>query len=423
MDLKFCPNCGAAVGPNDDFCQNCGFNLKKYRLENADQDTESAEPAAPETPQPTPAPQPAPTPQPESIAQPTPVAPDQDASAQPTQRHRRWPWIVLVLIILLGAGAYFGGSTYYSRGRQLTALADGMVSNDPAAIAKVAVKDDGSTFASTDLTPLTTLYKAKPSVQKSMHTWILDAHTTGAVTVQQKGRILGLFPRYRVVLTPVKVPLSTNLSDAEITWNGNNLSSTNHGAQREFATYPGQYRVAVTGKLDGDSKHLTKTVTVSPFQTPTVLSFNSKSTKTEDTLKSILAQAEEAKTAAEKAADSNKKDNSSSHSTSDSSDDDDIDMDGLPDDTSARNGNDSTEGLIGNWAQNSDTTFTFNDDGTYSGTANGQTSGGTFKVVYRDGDTLNIQFTKNGGSVVEPFAFVDGHLIETHLKLDWHRAN
>ncbi len=419
MDLKFCPNCGSKIGPNDDFCQNCGFSLKKYRLQHdgttapfvntTHVTTASVERSKPElTPN---------TPSPDRV---TPTRAAQTPN-KPQSQHQRWLWIVLGLIVLLLGGAYFGGNAYYSRDRQLTALAKGMTSNDPAAIAKVAVKNNGSALTNTDLAPLRALYKADPKVQKEMYTWILEAHTTGTVTVQQNGRIFGLFPRYRVVLRQVKVPLTTNLNDTKITWNDHNLSSTNDGRKRKFTIYPGQYRVIVTGKKAGDSKRLTKTVIVSPFKTPAVLSFNSKSSKTEETLKAILAEAEEAKNAAEEAAKSNKGDDSSSHDSSD--DDDSVDMDNLPDDISARNGNHSTDGLIGNWEQDSSTTFTFNDDGTYSGTSDGQTTGGTFKVVYRDGDTLNIQFTKDGGSVVEPFAFVNGHLIETHLKLDWHRAD
>ena len=60
---------------------------------------------------------------------------------------------------------------------------------------------------------------------------------------------------------------------------------------------------------------------------------------------------------------------------------------------------------------------------TYRGTANGQVTVGAYMAVKSDSGKSNIQFTNSQGTVVEPFALADGHLIETHLKIDWSPAD
>lgn len=426
MDLKFCPNCGAPIAANDDFCQNCGFNLKQYRTDHAASATPPTGNNISEQA----------TKEPVHSAE-TPVNRDAVQAPPSTKKpvvrkkrhHRRWPWIVLAAIVVLVAGGYFAGSMYYSRGRQLPQLAKDMTSTDPKTMRKAAVDTDGTPLAASDLAPLAALYKAAPATQRTMKTTVADGRTNGAIKVTQSGRILGLFPRYKVILKTIKVPLTTNLSDTQITWNGNSVSSSKQGKTQQFIVYPGQYKVLVIGQLSGERNRLSKTVALSPFKTAETLAFTGKAAKTDDTLGSLLAKAnsdsdkQAKKDADEAASESKKKAAESSSADSDADDSSDIDMDDLPNDPSARNDNADTNGLIGQWKQSDGSAFTFNSDGTYTGTANGKTDGGTYKVVYRVGDSLNIQFTKNGGSVVEPFAFVYGHLIETNLKLDWHRVN
>ena len=77
---------------------------------------------------------------------------------------------------------------------------------------------------------------------------------------------------------------------------------------------------------------------------------------------------------------------------------------------------------LGQWESGDRATFNFNSDGTYTATNNNTPSNGTWEVVYRDDNILNIKFTKpDGTSVVEPFALDDGDLIETNLKIKWER--
>ncbi|MGO1455714.1 MAG: hypothetical protein ACTHVL_05640, partial [Lacticaseibacillus paracasei] len=93
-----------------------------------------------------------------------------------------------------------------------------------------------------------------------------------------------------------------------------------------------------------------------------------------------------------------------------------------PSDASKRNDNHSTDGVVGRWESGDTATFNFNSDGTYTATSNGTPTNGKWEVVYRDGNILNIKFTKDdGSSVVEPFALDDGDLIETNLKIKWDR--
>ncbi|CAD7484714.1 hypothetical protein [Lacticaseibacillus paracasei] len=95
-----------------------------------------------------------------------------------------------------------------------------------------------------------------------------------------------------------------------------------------------------------------------------------------------------------------------------------------PSNTAMRNSDTSTNGILGQWQSGNATSFGFNNDGTYTSSSNGKNTSGTWKVVYREGNIFNIQFTDSSGhNVVEPFAIDNGNLIETNLKIKWDRVN
>lgn len=347
----------------------------------------------------------------------------QPAAGPAPRKNRRWPWISAVLVILVLAGGYFAGSMVYSKGRQVPALAQALASGDPQKMAAVAVDSQGTALSADQLKPLAALMKKQPAVAQKLKQAVSAETAKGPVQVVASGRQLLVFPAYRVALQTMPVAVATNLSAPAFTLDGAAVTVSGASARRYTLPQqlPGIHAVAVKGKQDGENKTLHQTVTLSPFSTTAAIVMNGKARASKDTLSALLADS--SKEADQEAAKASKKAAAASSSQAKKVDRaSDVDMDQFNSDVDARNDDDNTDGVVGHW-QSGNQTFNFNDDGTYSGTSNGQTTAGSYKVVYRDGDTLNIQFTNSQGTVVEPFALADGHLIETHLKIDWSPAD
>lgn len=393
--LKFCPNCGQPIKPTDDFCPNCGFDLRKARLEaQSTQEPASTSPA--EAPKAT---------------QSATVAASTQPAQQQVHKRRRWPWIVVGAVVVLLGAAYLGGSMYYGQNRQVAELADEMTSGDADDMAEVAIANDGTPLTESDLKPLARLTKNR-LYRSTLRTMIMDKQTNGMVQVVKQGSYLLLFPKYKVKLGTANATVKTNLDAAAFTMDGNQIQPENRSGSYTIASQlPGLYALKLSGTHEGSTKDFNREVIVPLKGQPEALTLD-------------------AATAAKTVTPTHDATSGSSTSEShDDDDDDDYDDNGVtktnrqyPSDASKRNDNHSTDGVVGRWESGDTATFNFNSDGTYTATSNGTPTNGKWEVVYRDGNILNIKFTKDdGSSVVEPFALDDGDLIETNLKIKWDR--
>ncbi|RXT27916.1 hypothetical protein BVJ53_03900 [Lacticaseibacillus chiayiensis] len=392
--LRFCPNCGQPIGPDDDFCPNCGFDLRTARQQA--QNTSQKESAK---------------------SQSSPATPSSTASAtlatagrpRSPRSPRRWLLVTGIAVILILGIAYFAGAAYYSQDRQVTELAEEMTSGDADDMAEVAVASDGTALHEDDLKPLAQLIKNR-SDRGLLHNMIMAKSTSGMVQIVKAGHELLIFPKYKIKLGTADAVVKTNLKNATLTLNGTPAQVKAHDGQYIITgQLPGVYTLKLSGTHDGSTKDFTREVVI-PL----------KGQASDLTLDAATAPSSSA-TASQ-----------NSHPASDThadDNDDDYDDNGVtkttrqyPSDTSKRNDNHSTSGIVGRWESGDQATFTFNSDGTYTATNNGTPSNGKWEVVYRDGNIFNIKFTKSdGGSIVEPFALDDDDLIETNLKIKWER--
>ncbi|GAF38952.1 hypothetical protein FC83_GL001597 [Agrilactobacillus composti DSM 18527 = JCM 14202] len=429
-ELKFCPNCGAKIKPEDIFCPECGFDLRPARLAKSTAPT-SGEP----TGQPTSHQQPEPAP---TTAQAAPAKPQAPRATPPKQPGKKRFWLlvsggIVVALLLL---AFIGGSWYYSKGHQTARLADQVTSSVPDEVAKATVDAQQQPILSQRLAPLVNLYKAKAGTQQAMRALVEGTSKSDLVKVVQTGHYFVVFPKYQVMLKTATIQVKTNLTNPAFKLNGQDVASKGSNPYSLEAQLPGSYTLRVDGKNRDSATNKSMTVNLlASSSTNADLSVKTKTTKSKkDALDDLLAKTDK-ESDAEKAAAQSKADAAAAESQAAASssqaqsrrnaDNNSTNHTGFdyPSDPSLRNSNDSTDGLVGAWHSGAQS-FQFNGDGTYSSISNGQTSNGTYRVVYRDGDILNVQFSSDGQtSVTEPFAFDDGDLIETHLKIRWTPAD
>lgn len=139
--LRFCQYCGTPIKPDDDFCHNCGFDLRTARLTAQ---TNSENEASTPTPHTTP-------------AYNTAAAPAHTRHTPHT--HRRWPWIVGIVDFLIAGCAVLAGAAVYSTDRTVAELAEEMNSGDADDMAEVAVASDGTPLHEDDRLPLATHFE------------------------------------------------------------------------------------------------------------------------------------------------------------------------------------------------------------------------------------------------------------------------
>ncbi|BDR56580.1 zinc-ribbon domain-containing protein [Xylocopilactobacillus apis] len=432
-NIDFCPNCGEKI-PNDaEFCPNCGFNMKEYMASlNINEEPE-------------PSPEPEPKIDNSNISEVVEFGQIiEEKKPKKTKKKKRFliPLLIIGIVLVIAGGTYAGGLLYFSRSHQITDLVKKATSTNPKEISEVVINSDRESIKASELKPLARLYSDSPRTLKLFKNKIEDAPTSGDVQVVSEGKIFGIYPRYRVLLKTISFKFSTNMDQPSFLIDNKAIELL--GDKKSFSEkrLPGKYTLRCIGKAGDDKKDLNKELIVSPFEDSKNISFKAKlpekkkeivkndNKSNPETIKKGKKDSQSSSSSSstrvfyDEGDDSDTDNNDSSSDDSSDSDDNSIDMSDLPVNPDLRNNNSSTDGLIGHWEQSSKTTFNFNKDGTYSGTANGSTVSGKYKVVYRDKDYLNVQFNQSDGqTVVEPFALVKGHLIETNLKLNWHRVN
>ncbi|WP_125713214.1 zinc-ribbon domain-containing protein [Companilactobacillus kedongensis] len=344
-DKEFCPNCGKPVSKNDDFCQNCGHDLRPYHKSLTKQAEQN------------------------NVQQPQPTQPAQTQNSIPNNsgKKKKSPLVPIILVIIVLSAAYFGGSWFYSKGRQTQTLADNMTSGVTSKMASAAVTEDGQAISETDLKPLSNLYVKDSSASDQVKESILKDSRSTNFKVTQTGKYLGLFPKYKVAITSRSIEIETNIDNPSFKIDGSTVSAKNDDSEYNLEKHlPGLYKVSVSGKK-------TKQVTV-PIAGET----------DEYVINELVESDDDDNNESTTSSTTQRRPSSSNRPTYSESDDDDDDYYEPSDD-------DVT--FLGSWT-NDTSTVSFYDDGTYS--LDDKT--GSYKVNSWHGDQVSITYYEDGKS-------------------------
>ncbi|MFC4772399.1 zinc ribbon domain-containing protein [Enterococcus hermanniensis] len=216
----YCSNCGKAATEAVEYCPNCGSSLKKNKLSS--------------------------------------ILPVKSAL---TKKQKIGIIVGMSIVILLLIG-FMGGKYYYSYPQQLSRLEQTFKTQDPQKIAEIVTSDDPNYHVSTANMKKFVSYYQKSENKKAFTSFLADlGHDPEQLkdfTIVQKGKYLGLFPKYQLSILPVYVTVTTDQSGMELLLDGKKLA-TSKG--RNYQTTwgpltPGNYQVE--GKLDTEKSIVTQ---------------------------------------------------------------------------------------------------------------------------------------------------------------------
>lgn len=218
-EQHFCPNCGEVLPADAEFCPNCGQPLKA-----------AVRPAVP---------------------------PKKSLS----KNQKIGIGAGLAIGVLLVGGLLFG-RYYYSYPQQLSRLEQTFKTQDPEKMAEVVISEDPNyEVSAANLKKFISYYQADGH-KKDYADFLRDLkHNPSQLvdfSIHEKGKYLGLFPRYRLVIQPVYVTVTTDQSDMQLTLDDKKLV-TSKGSNYETTwgpMTPGSYQVA--GKLDNEESSFTQ---------------------------------------------------------------------------------------------------------------------------------------------------------------------
>lgn len=271
--IKFCPHCGQPISSNSKSCSVCGYNLAAYQVQ-LEIPTRSARPNAPENLLV------------DELKRPKFVRARTNKTKaqyfpqrQIVPQHHFWHQFKIILIwfliLMLGLTAgYFTGTFYFSRSRQITKLAEKIISTDPQELTKIVVDEQKQNLNNQEILPLVKLYQGSQHEKELMREKIMSAPTTGNIQIVESGRILGIYPKYRVLLKKNSFTLKTNLSEPIFAVNQHILSNSSNF--QVVLLYPGKYQITCIGMAGQKQKVLKKNLFLSPFEEKLTVNFHIK---------------------------------------------------------------------------------------------------------------------------------------------------
>ncbi|WP_318766796.1 zinc ribbon domain-containing protein [Lactiplantibacillus carotarum] len=234
-DTMFCPNCGAKVSKADEFCGNCGFNLKTASTQSAatSQSTPTRETVHQTR---TEHPQSAPTP------------------AKPSRPTPKWVWITVAVVAVLCIGGYLFGQNYYSRSAQLNRAVTAVKSGSKGVSSYFSTSDPNLKLSDAKIEPLTHYFKSKPAALASFKRQLNNGQTADErFTYQLSGKAWLFFDKYTIHVKPVYPTATTNRDGAKITVDNKTVATSNSTSYSKQLgpLVPGDYRIASTGTVNG----------------------------------------------------------------------------------------------------------------------------------------------------------------------------
>ncbi|RRK11752.1 zinc-ribbon domain-containing protein [Lactiplantibacillus garii] len=240
----FCPNCGKPVNATDEFCGNCGFNLKAYHAKSTASAT-AGQPASAAS----------------QTTRESPVAPTRSGhgtstptTARPSHPTPKWVWITVVVVVLVLIGGYLFGKNYYSRSAQLDRAVTAVKNGNKGVADYFSTSDPNLKLSDAKIAPLTKYFKSKPASLASFKRQLNAGQTDDdRFTYQLSGKAWLFFDKYTIHVKPVYPTATTNRDGAKISVDGKQVATSNSTSYSKQLgpLVPGNYKIAATGTVNG----------------------------------------------------------------------------------------------------------------------------------------------------------------------------
>lgn len=386
--LEYCPNCGHKIEAGNEFCPNCGYNIKKFIEENTESEADVKEEVPVES-----------SPKMASDKQNVEQRPAQESAPNdqpPKKRNKSIWWIVGIIVILLGG--YLLGNWYYGRNRQVQNLQDEVTSGKTGEMKLALVDENGNTLSTNKIGALKRLYIKDSSAIQKVRNQINSNDDDNSFSVQESGKMFGIFKKYKVRVRNQELSIDTNIDNPTFTVDDKNVAARVDGDEYKLSDLtPGVYDITVKSRNKSDQDK-SKQVTIHIGDDDNEVTMNVEKVKQTTT----------------------KDDDDEDNDREDDNDSDDLDTNDS-DDAEDSNDNDessSNDSLVGDYTGDPD--LSLYSDGSYQ---LGDKSG-TYQVVNRNGNHIQIKYNQSGGgSVTESYSFDGTELYSSKYDESWYKWN
>lgn len=260
--FNFCPYCGQYISLNSAHCLRCGFNIQKYKnrtklalLSKNNQNILKSKK--------------------EIKFNQSNLRRYHKESIQKKKKHQFLIIFSLIIFFIIGVSTvYFTGTFYFSRSRQIKKLAEQVTSTNPQTLSKIIINEKNQPLKYSEILPLTKLYQSSKHEQELMHEKIISVPTSGNIQIIKNGKILGLYPKYKILLKKNCFTLKTNLKKPIFAIDNYILNNT--GNLRTIQLYPGKYKIECIGISNHNQKRLKQDLFLSPFEQKQTINFHIK---------------------------------------------------------------------------------------------------------------------------------------------------
>lgn len=260
--FNFCPYCGQYISLNYAHCLRCGFNIQKYKnrtklalLSKNNQNILKSKR--------------------EIKFNQSNLRRYHKESIQKKKQHQFLIIFSLITFFIIGVSTvYFIGTFYFSRSRQIKKLAEQVTSTNPQTLSKIIINEKNQPLKYSEILPLTKLYQSSKHEQELMHEKIISVPTSGNIQIIKNGKILGLYPKYKILLKKNCFTLKTNLKKPIFAIDNDILNNT--GNLRTIQLYPGKYKIECIGISNHNQKRLKQDLFLSPFEQKQTINFHIK---------------------------------------------------------------------------------------------------------------------------------------------------
>lgn len=227
--MKKCKNCGHVNRDTEPFCEECGAPLINEQLIQVKDTKEKKTIDRSES--------------------------KNQTEEQPLKKSflskKQWGILVLFVCILGGFSLYKLGEKNFSKEQQITNFIQEIQDQDTHSLSKkLTTNEQNFNVTPSSITPLIQYFHSNKTELKKLEQALKKNKKLHGLSIQEKGQNYFFFKRYRFVLAPVYVQVTTNQKAVALTVNQANLGTSDSDTyQQEFGPIaPGNYTFQATVK-------------------------------------------------------------------------------------------------------------------------------------------------------------------------------